>query len=141
MLQTSQVKADIAKFITAGKATFTVVSVKTGKRFTYEVEEADESNRQRFFVKLLTGRDNERDYTYIGQIKKGQFELTKASKLPKESAPVLAFDWTFRKVSAGDEVPGIEVWHEGQCGRCGKKLTVPESIASGFGPECAKKLG
>jgi hypothetical protein len=30
------------------------------------------------------------------------------------------------------------VWHEGSCARCGKKLTVPESIESGFGPECVK---
>jgi hypothetical protein len=33
------------------------------------------------------------------------------------------------------------VWHEGRCGRCGRKLTVPESIESGFGPECASILG
>jgi len=30
------------------------------------------------------------------------------------------------------------VFHEGACGRCGRTLTVPESIASGFGPECIR---
>ena len=34
----------------------------------------------------------------------------------------------------------LEVWHEGRCGRCNRALTVPESIASGIGPECAKHV-
>jgi hypothetical protein len=36
---------------------------------------------------------------------------------------------------------GCEVYHEGRCGRCNRKLTVPESIETGLGPECASKLG
>jgi hypothetical protein len=35
----------------------------------------------------------------------------------------------------------LEVWHEGRCAKCGLKLTVPQSIMTGFGPTCAKKLG
>lgn len=35
----------------------------------------------------------------------------------------------------------VEIWHEGKCGRCGRQLTVPESIESGFGPECVKMIG
>lgn len=33
----------------------------------------------------------------------------------------------------------LQVWHEGRCGRCGRKLTVPSSIETGLGPECAGK--
>lgn len=40
-----------------------------------------------------------------------------------------------------DVLGKVEVWHEGSCGRCGRKLTVPESIANGLGPECAEKVG
>ena len=35
----------------------------------------------------------------------------------------------------------VEVWHEGICGRCGRKLTVPESVERGLGPECAGLVG
>ncbi|MGQ4872128.1 MAG: DUF6011 domain-containing protein, partial [Candidatus Thorarchaeota archaeon] len=28
----------------------------------------------------------------------------------------------------------VRIWHEGKCGRCGRRLTVPESIESGYGP-------
>lgn len=32
-------------------------------------------------------------------------------------------------------------YHEGRCGRCARRLTVPESIINGLGPECADKVG
>lgn len=41
--------------------------------------------------------------------------------------------------TAGQDLPECEVWHEGRCGRCGRKLTVPESIETGIGPDCAKR--
>ena len=35
----------------------------------------------------------------------------------------------------------FEFRHEGRCGRCGRALTVPESIDTGFGPHCAAEMG
>jgi hypothetical protein len=50
---------------------------------------------------------------------------------------VVAWTWFCRHLFERDTVPdGLEVWHEGRCGRCNRKLTVPASIESGFGPEC-----
>ena len=34
----------------------------------------------------------------------------------------------------------IELWHEGRCGKCGRVLTVPTSISTGFGPDCLRRL-
>jgi hypothetical protein len=47
----------------------------------------------------------------------------------------IAFGWAWRHPDSDK----LEVWHEGRCGRCGRRLTVPESIESGLGPECATK--
>ena len=33
------------------------------------------------------------------------------------------------------------VYHVGKCGKCGKKLTTPESILTGLGPTCSNKIG
>jgi DNA-directed RNA polymerase subunit RPC12/RpoP len=33
----------------------------------------------------------------------------------------------------------IKVYHEAKCARCGHRLTVPESIETGFGPNCLEK--
>lgn len=49
------------------------------------------------------------------------------------------FPWLWQKyVDPVRNLPSqIEVWHEGRCGACGRRLTVPESIANGLGPVCA----
>jgi uncharacterized metal-binding protein YceD (DUF177 family) len=52
-----------------------------------------------------------------------------------------AFDWFWRNLSRGVSLEGhVDVDHMGKCGRCGRPLTVPESVRSGFGPECIGKL-
>ncbi len=134
---------DAAKFVLAGNATFTLRSLKTGVRYTYKVQQGEAENgakQDRWFVKYLTGTDNESDYTYLGMIRNGKFMLTQKSKLPWTAVPVVAFNWAFEHLISGQSLPNTEVWHAGKCGRCGRKLTVPESIASGYGPECASKV-
>lgn len=126
-------------FILAGNATFTVVSRKTQARYTYHVEES--SKYPGWFVSLLNGPDNTRDFTYLGFISLREgFKLTAKSRMTADSAPVKAFAWTFKGLwSDADLTQAIEVWHVGKCGCCNRALTVPESIASGIGPVCAKK--
>lgn len=134
--------AAIARFILAGRARFTFVSLVTGTRFTYRVEREKERGVV-WFVSVLRGQDNESDYDYVGFIRKG-FGSRLGSFVFKEgdAAPpsVLAFEWLWERLRHGNG-PGVvsEVWHEGRCGRCGRALTVPESIASGLGPECASR--
>lgn len=128
-------------FLLAGNATFTLVSGATGERYTYNVRRAEES--QRYFVSFLTGPDNTSDYKYLGQIRypEARFSLTEASKLTEDSLPVKAFAWMFQRLQSSRPLTGAEFWHTGRCGRCGRLLTVPESIANGFGPECVQLVG
>ena len=137
--QLSQDKA--LSFMLAGKAIFTLRSAKTGTRYTYKVSKPKPKegyeNSNVFFVSYLTGTDNNSDYTYLGMIgKEGGFRLTKASRLPATAGPVVAFQYVFNSLTARGEAPGVEIYHEGRCGRCGRRLTVPESVTSGYGPEC-----
>lgn len=132
-------------FLLAGKAIFTLRSVKTGTRYTYKVSVPHDTVKANgfngWFVSLLSGPDNTSDYQYIGMITaEHQFKLTRASKLSADSKPVKAISWVLAKLAANQEPAGVEIWHEGRCGKCGRKLTVPESIASGFGPECASQI-
>lgn len=150
------------KFILAGNAYFTLRSAKTGVRYTYRVRRAesvdsrqarlplnqkaiaDAEEAQRnplYFVSLLAGQDNTSDYVYLGIIRSGLFMLTRASKMTSSSAPVVAFQWTMTKLRNLSVLPNdLEIWHEGRCGRCGRMLTVPESIAAGIGPDCAGRI-
>ena len=53
-----------------------------------------------------------------------------------------AFPWLWNMLAEGCPLPAsIEVWHEGCCARCAKRLTVPASIEMGYGPDCAETLG
>lgn len=137
-------------FILAGNAYFTVRSAKTGTRYTYRVSRADCSRCGKkncqcwrfptYFVALLTGPDNTGDYTYLGMLRDNAFRLTRGSKMLDSSGPVKAFRWVWDHLTRDAMPPFCEIWHEGRCGRCGRTLTVPESIAAGIGPDCAGKL-
>lgn len=35
----------------------------------------------------------------------------------------------------------LDYYHEGRCGRCARRLTVPTSITVGLGPECVEAMG
>ncbi len=124
----------IAKFILAGNARFTILNPNTGNRFTYKIR----SKGDICFVSLLSGPDNLNDYSYIGYIRRGQFIYGGLKARVSRIAPsVKAFTWFWNHI---DEPTPIQVYHEGRCGRCGRVLTVPESIESGFGPECEGRV-
>ncbi len=130
---------NFTKFVLAGNAIFTVVSKKTGTRFTYRVRIRETVGRPPiWFVSLLTGPDNTSNYTYIGQIVFNGRSFVHGSKstISYDAPSVKAFEWVW-KVSGNHEA--LEVWHVGKCGKCCRALTDPESIASGLGPICAAK--
>lgn len=130
-------------FILGGKSFVTLVSLKSGNRYTYKIELADKRNptdTDTWFVSLLMGPDNWSNYKYIGMVKDNKFRWTGKSRVSQDAPSLLGFHFVFDSLQS-NSMCGFEVWHEGKCGRCGKKLTVPESIASGFGPDCLGMMG
>lgn len=127
----------LAAKVNRASATVTLRSQRTGARFTYKIS-ASEDQKLRF-VKVLVGQDNESSYAYLGIInEQGAFRTTAKSKISSSAPSAVAFDWTLKALVAGRD-PHVEIFHAGKCGRCGRKLTVPESIEIGLGPECAEK--
>ena len=134
-------------------------SVFCGVRFTYrvraphhgtELERRAWEQRPIWFVGVLTGPDNLHHYEYIGQLRgpapgAPTFDYGRKSRIGEAALSVGAWRWFWNGVlnhaAAGDvravaAFAGVEVYHEGRCGRCGRMLTVPTSIESGFGPDC-----
>lgn len=133
---------NIRRFATAGRAHFTLVSQRTGQRFTYrvKVKKDDEGNPTNFFfVSVLTGPQNTSDYTYLGCLSNGRFINDRRMRIGADAPSRRAFAWFWSRLNAGTspDLPECEVWHEGRCGRCHRMLTVPESIETGLGPICA----
>ena len=133
---------DALRFLTAGKACVTLVSKKTGNRFTYRVTASNDGSC--YFVGLLNGTDNNSDYKYLGRIARGIFwpgrKVPRPGDVGRDAPSMRAFSWAFKLLSAGRDSADMEIWHEGLCARCGRRLTVPESVKTGFGPECAGKV-
>jgi hypothetical protein len=132
--------SDARRFILGGKATVTLHSLKTDARFTYKVSASKDGAVH--FVSLLNGPDNSNSFAYFGYIRRDVFfHGGHKAKVGKDTPSVKAFGFAWNHI-VHDDIPDLlEVWHEGRCGRCARKLTVPESIATGFGPECADQLG
>lgn len=150
MMQGQLSDGNIARlFALAGNARLTLVSQKTGARFTYRIRAKDvpekegaaapDATKTLYFVQLLNGADNTSDYTFLGTIFNGtDYRHGRKSPVSPDAPSAKGFAWAWSYLSKGQLPPGCEVWHEGRCGRCGRALTVPESIASGIGPVCAE---
>jgi hypothetical protein len=135
---------DTKTFILAGDATFTVTSLQSGTRYTYKVSLSED--KRRYFVSVLTGPDNWSNYKYFGCINPntGAFSWAKpeSAKVAPDAPSAKGFEWFWRHLNAPvSKIAAVKVSHEGKCCRCGRKLTVPESIESGIGPECAAQMG
>lgn len=134
----------IREFLLSGNAYFTVVNPKSGGRYTFRVSqrENEDGSKSPYFVGVLSGPDNTSHYRYLGVIFDGKtFRRTSKSKIDPKAPSALCFSWLWKVLTTNS--PSLELaefWHEGRCGRCGRKLTVPESIESGIGPVCAGRV-
>lgn len=129
-------------FVLAGRAIFTVSNETTGERYTFRIgakPRRENPAEKTYFVSLLAGSDNTSDYRYIGILDPATLEvrITGRSTYRADSKPVKVVAWALRHVGASRPFPaGYALRHAGRCGHCGRLLTVPESIDSGFGPIC-----
>ena len=155
MSKAHQIKdpADQKAFLLAGRAIFTILNTKTGNRLTFRVSRKKKAKKNPqpgelktefvgpHFVGVLAGPDNEDSYCFLGTIfEDGTFKLSGKSSYNSTDAAYQGFDWYWANLKAGATFPeALQFWHEGRCGRCGRQLTVPESVERGIGPECSGK--
>ena len=135
------------EFLRAGKAIFTVENAQ-GQHFTFRVKTGKDKYARPgspdiFFVGLLTGRDNLKDYTCIGRLMDDNtFQISRAAAVTGFKKPGEIFAWALKMVLNQKDLPaGYAIRHAGHCCRCARTLTEPESLTTGIGPECRKKMG
>ena len=117
-------------------------------------------------LELLTGSNNDADYTSLGELIGGYFvtwgsrryppswiDAAAAQRLVKRPDVALAIPILMAADGAGRAAAGqawsasTEVWNADHtvlesvaCYRCGRTLTVPSSIENGLGSDCASKV-
>ncbi len=135
-----RLRGDVSEYLLAGNATVTVRSSVTGKRYTYKLKQSKD-NEMLYFIHLLRGQNNEEDYRYIGCYYKDTcvFHPCKTWRYAQYAdwpSSLKAIEYTLKNMH---KIPDkLLVYHEGKCCRCGRKLTTPESIMTGIGPECRR---
>jgi hypothetical protein len=144
------------EFVLAGNAIFTVL-LSNEEHYTFRVSRPTKDRNGRklsvkeyeakpYFIGKLAGPNNLNDYRYLGVLELETFSIKFTAKsnytLKSDAAVVLqrAFDLLSGKCEL-NQTNIIDIYHAGHCGRCGRLLTVPSSIESGIGPECAEIMG
>jgi len=147
----------VRRYVLGGKGLLTLVSTRTGARFTYKLgrpRDADERDA-RVYVRVLTGPENTADYEWLGTWRthattwRGRtyaagYRHGRDTRIREDAPSARTAQWFLARVLAGGEALAsclrqCEVWHEGRCGACGRTLTVPESVEHGIGPICAER--
>ena len=141
--------SDLNRFIFAGNATFTILNESTGNRFTFRIRKAgwgstsfNEKN-DIFYISVLTGSDNNTSFSFLGTYFNGsnkRYSYSMKSRIGIQATSNRVISWFFNSfITNPSNYAIIKIFHENKCGKCGKKLTTPESVKSGLGPHCAGK--
>jgi len=119
-------------------ATLTIVNDASGGRVTVRFRRPKDFSA--VLVDVMTGSDNESNFDFLGTLRGTTVYVSPRSKCDalKGARAKGIVEWALRHAEA-DDLRTVRCLHEGRCGRCGRKLTVPASIDRGLGPECATR--
>lgn len=130
------------EFFKGGRTTFTLVS-SSGEHRTFKILKP--KNKKYYRVGLLTGSNNQSDFTWFGEMNENTGEVTLFPESPynDKTEAVQLFAVVAAYVFAGKELPtGISLQVPSRCCRCGRELTAPKEQNPYFpwmGPECGSK--
>lgn len=65
----------------------------------------------------------------------------KPAVIPASDFRSQTFAWLMKRLAIGDLPAALNFYHEGMCCKCAKRLTVPASILTGMGRDCATTFG
>jgi hypothetical protein len=147
---------EIRRYIMAGNATFTLVSHKShqsthiqsqvryqgpGQELVYGESGQVESTLSRYSAARAMSLS--RTISISAYSSSSVMGTTISSPRLRVRTPIphpSRVPWFWNLLEQGAHVSNqIDFWHEGRCCVCGRKLTVPESVADGIGPECKGK--
>lgn len=133
---TTSIPVNPIPFLGTHNAVVTLVSPKTGDHRTFRVTTAKRGPLEgRRILELLVGQNNESDYKGFGFIQEdGTVRLWR-----KYEGTIFAqyADLIDRPTYWANR--GVQYMAEGRCRCCNRRLSNPESLRTGIGPECAKR--
>lgn len=129
---------DIRDYIHGGHGVVTL-EAPSGEYYTYcfkKPHAEDKFKEGTLFAYCIEGKNQ---YNYVGMYDLKSFRRTTHSDYEEDSPQFKGAKYIIY-MSLKDFNTPMKLYHEGVCCLCGKKLTKPESIERGIGPECFKRI-
>jgi len=131
----------------AGNSTLTFQNTASGTHMTVKVKQArDRQDRKKklpiFFVNVSLLGDQTTGFIFGGTFFTDTMTLKLSKHAPSNSQLGRVMAWLFHSVQNPTVLreKRVSLLHEGRCCRCALPLTHPESINSGFGPDCLEMV-
>jgi len=133
----------LPQYFFAGRSVLTFRNTQTGTHMTVKVKQLrDKEDRKKklpiFYVYVSLLGDKQSGAVFVGTL----FQETKMFKFAKDITSDSQYGRVIAFLMKALDTPqilkdkGVALLHEGHCFRCGLPLTHPESINTGFGPDC-----
>jgi len=91
-------------------------------------------------ISLLVGPDNNSSYKGFGFVNTNGYIFVWNKYRDSNIMTWIARFISTKFMNDNVNYPGVELLVEKKCIICNRRLTTPESIKAGIGPECAKKI-
>lgn len=128
------------RFLKSKKPTFTLTSLATGCHFSFQLkhpkhQDVSDPKMSYVFVHPLNG-----ERTYLGYVDWTSLDVRAGAKGDDRHHGFIALRWYLDCLRKGSVPCTAKVSHAGKCGHCSRQLTDPESLRTGLGPECRRKI-
>lgn len=126
------------------EATFTLENPASGNHITFKVERP--KGYRTMLVSMMTGSCNEESFEYVGSMNRGLYikpakkEVSANAKEKLSMVRWFMIELSKARKGEGSSAMRVDLHHSGKCTCCGRKLTNPESLATGIGPVCGGRL-
>lgn len=120
------------------ETTFTIWNTARGSHITFRVRRP--KGFRTMLLDAMIGTCNETDFEYVGSMNRGLWIKAKEDISPEAAKVLSAIQWTMPRIKSESLPSAVEIHHSGSCCCCGRKLTNPESLDTGIGPICGKRL-
>jgi hypothetical protein len=134
--------AQFRNFIFAGRSVFTLENNETGNYITFKIKELKKNYKVIpgvFVVECKVLGDKDTGYCFLGFLNLNERKFRRRFWDHNFIGYKTLF-WLLKNLENLEKYEKLSIYHEGRCCKCSMPLTVPESIDSGIGPECNKRM-
>lgn len=138
--------ADLPRLALAGRAVLTFRNRQSGGHMTVRLKQLrDREDRKKllpiYYVSISLLGDHEQNYRFAGTLFADTMHVKVARDVSANDRLAVAFRWVVDAIRNPMGLVGrVDLFHEGQCCKCGQPLTHPESIHTALGPKCLKAM-